>query len=285
MLLKDYIPNVDKKYRRVFFSGISSDSTNVKKDNIFFAIKGNKFDGNNYIDKAIKNGAKVIVSEKKIIKSNNNIVFLYSSNVRKLLANVSYKILDKRPKKIIAVTGTNGKSSIADFYYQILSLNSKKVASIGTIGIKHEGAKKTLTNTTLDPIQLSSILKDLKKKKIDYIILEASSHGLKQNRLDGLLFNIGIFTNLSHDHLDYHKNFKEYFRAKQYLFENLIGKKGNVITDETLPEFKRIKKIAISRKLKLQVLNNSKNQFQILSHSYRGEKQILKIRYYVIYHR
>ena len=93
--------------------------------------------------------------------------------------------------------------------------------------------------------------------------MEASSHGLTQHRLDGLKFSSGIFTNLSQDHLDYHKNFKEYFKAKLYLFENLIGKKGNVITDETLPEFKRIKKIAISKKLKLQVLNNSRHQFQI----------------------
>ena len=92
--------------------------------------------------------------------------------------------------------------------------------------------------------------------------MEASSHGLSQHRLDGLKFSSGIFTNLSQDHLDYHKNFKEYFKAKQYLFENLIRKKGNVIADETIPEFKRIKKIAISRKLKLQVLNNIKINFK-----------------------
>ena len=196
MLLKDYIPKIDKKIGRTFFSGISFDSSKVKKDNIFFAIQGDKFDGNNYIDKAIKNGAKVIISEKKKLKKRENITFLYSSNVRKLLANISYKILGKKPNKIVAVTGTNGKSSIADFYYQILSLNSKKVASIGTLGIRYKSKKKSLINTTLDPIQLSSLLKDIRKKKIEYVIMEASSHGLKQNRLDGLLFDVGIFTNL-----------------------------------------------------------------------------------------
>ena len=96
---------------------------------------------------------------------------------------------------------------------------------------------------------------------------------------DGLKFSSGIFTNLSQDHLDYHKNFKEYLKAKQYLFQNLIRKKGNVIADETIPEFKTIKKIAISRKLKLQVLGNNKNQLQILSHCFSGERQILKIKY------
>ena len=227
MLLKDYFTNINKKYRKVFFSGITFDSSKVKKNNIFFAIKGNKFDGNNYIDKAIKNGAKIIITEKKINSNKENIIFLHSSNVRKLLAEVSYKILDRKPKKIIAVTGTNGKSSIADFYYQLLSLNFKKVASIGTIGVKHKGEKKTLANTTLDPIQLSSILNDLKKKKIEHVILEASSHGLKQNRLDGLLFDVGIFTNLSHDHLDYHKNMKNYLDSKLYLFNHLIKRRGN----------------------------------------------------------
>ena len=117
MQLKDYIPKLDKKYNKIFFSGISFDSSKVKKNDIFFAIKGNKFDGANYISTAIKKGAKIIISEKKLKLKKRNVIFLYSSNVRKLLAEVSYKILDKRPKKIIAVTGTNGKSSIADFYY------------------------------------------------------------------------------------------------------------------------------------------------------------------------
>ena len=160
MLLKDYVPNLNKKYNNIFFSGISFDSSKIKRNNIFFAIKGNKFDGNNYIDKAIKKGASIIVTEKRKINKKKNIVFLHSSNARKLLANVSFKILDKKPNKLVAVTGTNGKSSIADFFYQILNLNSKKVASIGTIGIRHKDKKKTLKNTTLDPIQLSSIMRD-----------------------------------------------------------------------------------------------------------------------------
>ena len=145
MLLKDYIPFVNKNNGEVFFSGISFESSKVKKDNIFFAIKGNKVDGNDYIKAAIKNGAKVIISEKKIKKIKKNVIFLYSQNVRKLLSEVSYKILNKRPKKLIAVTGTNGKSSIADFYYQILKLNSKRVASIGTIGVRFKDKKKNLT--------------------------------------------------------------------------------------------------------------------------------------------
>ncbi len=166
MQLKDYIPNVNKKFSNIFFSGISFSSSKVKKNNIFFAIKGNKFDGNKFIDEAIKKGAKIIVSEKENTKKKGNILFLHSPNVRKLLANISYKILTKKPKKLIAVTGTNGKSSIADFFFQILNLNKKRVASIGTIGIRYKEKKNNLDNTTLNPIQLSSILNDLKKKKL-----------------------------------------------------------------------------------------------------------------------
>ena len=167
MQLKNYISNLNKKHDKIFFSGISFDSSKIRKNNIFFAIKGSKFDGNNYIDTAIKKGAKVIVTDKKINNKKKNIIYLQSPNVRKLLAHVSYKILTKKPKKLLAVTGTNGKSSIADFFFQILNLNSKKVASIGTIGIRLKDKKQALTNTTLNPIQLSKILNDLEKKKLN----------------------------------------------------------------------------------------------------------------------
>ena len=280
MLLGNYFTNIDNSKKKIFFSGISFNSKDIKKDNIFFAIKGNHFDGNKFISIAIKKGSKIIISEKRITNPQKDILFIHTKNIRKLLAEIAFKIYKNKPNNLIAVTGTNGKSSVSDFYFQLLNLNKIKVASIGTLGVKSKNIRRNLQNTTIDPIRMGQILSKLKSQKINNVIMEASSHGLTQHRLDGLKFSSGIFTNLSQDHLDYHKNFKDYFKAKQYLFENLIGKKGNVITDETLPEFKRIKKIAISRKLKLQVLNNSKNQFQILSHSYRGEKQILKIRYY-----
>ena len=277
MQLKDYIPKINKKYSKIFFSGISCDSNKVKKNDIFFAIKGDKFDGNNYLDSAIKKGAKVIISEKKIIKKKENIVYIRSLNVRKLLAEISYKIYNKKPKKIVAVTGTNGKSSIADFYYQLLNLNFKKVASIGTIGIKYKDKKKDIANTTLDPIKLSKLLETLRKKKIDYVIMEASSHGLKQNRLDGLLFDIGIFTNLSHDHLDYHKNMENYFRSKLYLFDRLIKRKGNIITDANIPQSKKIQKISIKNKLNLSLIFDKKKGIELISHSFLNDKQNLKI--------
>jgi murE/murF fusion protein len=279
MFLGNYFNNIQKEYKQIYFSGISFNSNQVKKDNIFFAIKGNRIDGNNFILSAISNGAKIIITEKKINELRNGILFIQTKNIRKLLAEISFKIVKKIPSNIIAVTGTNGKSSIADFYYQISDLNNKKVASIGTLGIKSKNFKKSLSNTTIDPIQLSKILSNLKKKNINNVIMEASSHGLSQNRLDGLTFNTGIFTNLSQDHLDYHKNKTNYLKAKLYLFEKLIKKDGNIITDEKIPEFKKIKNIASNKNLNLFSLLKKNNNFQFLSHQYEGESQLLEIKY------
>ena len=278
MLLGDYFHNLKNKYKKFFFSGISFNHNQTKKNNIFFAIKGNDIDGNNFISSAIKNGAKIIITEKQFSGLKEGILYINVKNVRKLLAEISYKIYNKIPNNIIAVTGTNGKSSIADFYYQILNLNNKKVASIGTLGVKSKKIKINLSNTTINPIRLSKILNSLKKQGVEDVIIEASSHGLQQNRLDGLFFNTGIFTNLSQDHLDYHKNFKNYLKAKLYLFENLIKKKGNVISDEKIPEFKKIKKITLNKGLNLYSLSNNKSNFQYLSHAFKGEAQILKIK-------
>ncbi len=275
MLLKDYIPSA-KKNLRAFFSGIAFHSSKVRRNDIFFAIKGSNFDGNKFIPTAIKKGCRIIVTDKKIKRKYSGILIIYTNNVRKLLAEVSFKIYKDRPKNLVAVTGTNGKSSVSDFFYQILKLNNIKVASIGTLGVKSDGINFNLSNTTIDPIQLGRILNNLKVKGVDNVIMEASSHGLEQNRLDGLLFNLGIFTNFSQDHLDYHKNLDTYLKAKLYLFKNLIKKKGHIITDEKIPEFNKIKRISVNQHLKLHKIN-SKGSFKILSHYYQDEIQILKI--------
>ncbi len=278
MLLGNYFTNIDSNKKKFFFSGISFNSKDIKKDNIFFAIRGNNFDGNKFISTAIKKGSKIIISEKRTKNFQKDILFIHTKNIRKLLAEIAFKIYKNKPNNLIAVTGTNGKSSVSDFYFQLLRFNKINVASIGTLGVKSKNIRFNLPNTTIDPIRMGQILCKLKSQKINNVIMEASSHGLSQHRLDGLKFSSGIFTNLSQDHLDYHRNFKKYFKAKLYLFENLIRKKGNIIVDETIPEFKKIKKIVVSRKLKLQVLNKNKSKFQILSHRFRGEKQILKIK-------
>ena len=171
MQLKDYIPNIKKKFGKIFFSGICFDSSKIKKNDIFFAIKGNNIDGNSFIPYVIKKGCKIIISEKKFKEFDNGVLFIHKKDIRKLLSEVAFKIYNKHPKNIIAVTGTNGKSSVSDFYYQILKLNNIKVASIGTLGVKSNNIKLHLSNTTIDPIQLGQILKKLKSQKVDNVIM------------------------------------------------------------------------------------------------------------------
>ncbi len=280
MLLGNYFTDVNKKYKNFFFSGISFDTKKIKKDHIFFAIKGNRTDGNDFIRIAIQKGSRIIITEKKIKKFSDGILYIQTKNIRKLLSEISFKIYNKKPNNLIAVTGTNGKSSVADFYYQILKLNNIKVASIGTLGVQYKNFKLDLSNTTIDPIRLGKILTNLKSRKVENVIMEASSHGLDQNRLDGLSFNTGIFTNLSQDHLDYHKSLKNYLKAKLYLFKRLVKKRGNIITDKIIFGFENLKKISKNRKLNLYTLHDkNKNQFEVISHSFQEESQLLKVKY------
>ncbi|AFS46964.1 UDP-N-acetylmuramyl-tripeptide synthetase/UDP-N-acetylmuramoyl-tripeptide--D-alanyl-D-alanine ligase [alpha proteobacterium HIMB5] len=280
MLLKNYFQNLKKEYSHYTFSNIAFDSSKVKKNYIFFAIKGNMHDGHLYINDAIKKGAKIIIHEKKFNGIKNGVLFLYSKNVRKKLAEFSFKINKSIPKNLIAVTGTNGKSSVADFYFQILKLNNIKVASIGTLGVKTNDSLLKLPNTTIDPLSLSQILKNLKKQKVDNVILEASSHGLVQNRLDGLKFEAGIFTNLSHDHLDYHKTMKNYLKAKLYLFQNLLKKNSKVVIDQSVPQNKIIKKICKNNLLNLNTIsdNDKKAKIKIDNSYYDGDYQIVELK-------
>ena len=279
MLIGNFFNKINAKYKKHYFSGISFNSSTCKRANIFFAIKGNINDGNKFLDEAIEKGAKTIISNQEFEGIKKKILYIKSTNIRKLLAETAYSICKHKPKNLIAVTGTNGKSSIADFYLQILKLNKKKVASIGTLGVNTGSYKKKISNTTLDPIELSSYLQKIKKQKIENVILEASSHGLKQHRLDGLKFTTGIFTNLTHDHLDYHKNFNNYFKSKLYLFEKLLKKKSNIITDIEITEYKRLKKIAIKKKINIDTISDEKSSLNIISHAYFKDRQLIEISY------
>ena len=174
MIIGNFIKQIKLKYKNRYFSGLCFNSTKCKKDNIFFAIKGTKTDGNKFINNAIQKGANTIISNQKFEGIKNNILFIRSANVRKLLSETAYSICKNKPKNLIAVTGTNGKSSVADFYFQILKLNKKRVASIGTLGIKTQNYLKKVSNTTIDPITLGIALKELRKEKIDNVLVSSN---------------------------------------------------------------------------------------------------------------
>tara|TARA_B100000686_G_scaffold196981_1_gene203854 strand:- start:25942 stop:28794 length:2853 start_codon:yes stop_codon:yes gene_type:complete len=277
MLLGNLIKSVNKSYKRIAIKGISFDSRKTKKNDIFFAIEGSKKSGTRFVKEAILKGSSAIVIDKKKKIKNLNIPLIKVKNVRKSLSEACSKFYRKKPKNIIAVTGTNGKSSVANFFYQILDLNKISAASIGTLGIVSKKYNKRLSLTSLDPLSLHRNLEILAKKKINNVILEASSHGLHQNRLDSLVLKGGVFTNLSHDHLDYHKNMKSYLSSKIYLFRNLLKKNSYVITDEENKEFSILKSIANNKKLRRLTIGSNSGNIKILEKRYFGHNQIIKI--------
>ena len=167
-----------------------------------------------------------------------------------------------KPKNIIAVTGTNGKTSVADLFYQILELNNIPVASIGTLGIKYKRKIIKSNLTSPDTIVLHEALKKIKKNNINNVIIEASSHGLYQNRIDHLNIKAGIFTNFSQDHLDYHKSMQSYFKAKMILFNNILAKRKTIITDSSIKEFSNLEKISKKRNLHLIDITHLKNKLR-----------------------
>ena len=277
MLLGKLLKSVSKNYRKIPVGGISFDSRKVKKRDIFFAIKGNQTSGIKFINDALSNGASAIISSKKVKYKNRQIPLILVKNVRKSLSEACSNFYKKKPPNIVAVTGTNGKSSVADFFYQILSLNKISVASIGTLGVFSKNYNKKTNLTSMDSLSLHKNLQILARNKVNYVILEASSHGLQQKRLNNLNINTGIFTNLSHDHLDYHKSMKSYFNSKMYLFKNLLKKNSKIITDEENKEFKIIKNIANKRKIKKITIGSTSGNIIILHTKYKKSKQIVKI--------
>ena len=277
MLLKNLIKNIQSKVKTINIKNLSLDSRKVKKGDLFFALKGSKHNGNSFISHAISNGAKAIVCSKNTkIKLKKKIPLIKVKNVRKSLVFACSKFYRKKPNNIIAVTGTNGKSSVADFYCQILEKNKTPVASIGTLGIKRFGKIKKTNLTSLDVISFHEELANLKKLGINNVIVEASSHGLLQGRLDGVKFKLGIFTNFSQDHLDYHKNMKNYFNAKMILFKNLLPKGSPVILDKEDKKFPILKRIAIKKKLKILEINN-KIKIDLNQNLFIGKFQIKNI--------
>lgn len=220
---------------------ISTDSRKVIKNSAFVAIKGEFRNGNDYINEAIKNGASVVITENEEMPK--NVPFVLVKNARSIVAKMYarfYNLPDKSIK-VIAITGTNGKSTTSYFIYNILRCAKNSVGLISTVEclINDEVVEmggggavldKTAAMTTPDPEKLYYLMNEMKKRQVKYIVLETSSHALEQCRLDGINIDIGVFTNLSSEHLDYHGTMENYFFSKELLFKKACA--GVVNTDD-----------------------------------------------------
>lgn len=230
--------------------GLTTDSRKVEPGFLFIAIPGVKINGVDFIEQACKNGAVACLIPEGYFPQVNNIIFLTSSNIRKDTALLAANFYKKQPKNVVSVTGTNGKTSTVNFCRQIWENLRKKSASIGTLGIIASDFIQYGTMTTPDSITLHKEINDLTEKGVDYLAFEASSHGIEQNRIDGIKISAAGFTNITRDHLDYHKTMENYLNAKLGLFNRNLSS-NNVVLNSDIPEFNQIKNYCLSKNLNI----------------------------------
>jgi UDP-N-acetylmuramoyl-L-alanyl-D-glutamate--2,6-diaminopimelate ligase len=202
-------------------AGLTSDSREVQPGFLFAALPGVKADGVEFLKDAQAKGALAAIAPAHA-PDIPGLVVVRTENPRRLLALAAARYFGPQPETIVAVTGTNGKTSVSVFVRQIWSAMGFRAASLGTIGIVGPEGSTYLAHTTPDPVSLHNSLSQLAKDHVQHLAIEASSHGLAQSRLDGVRIAAGAFTNLTRDHLDYHKTFEDYFDAKMLLFERLL---------------------------------------------------------------
>ncbi|WP_298488726.1 UDP-N-acetylmuramoyl-L-alanyl-D-glutamate--2,6-diaminopimelate ligase [uncultured Maribacter sp.] len=213
-------------------NAVCFDSRNVSLDDVFVAIKGTITDGHKYIETAINSGAKAIVCETLPEVLVNGVTYVEVGNGNSALAIMASNFYDTPSKnlKLVGITGTNGKTTISSLLYQLFTKAGFKVGLISTIKIVVDNKEFPATHTTPDALTINKYLKLMNIAGVEYCFMEVSSHGIHQKRTEGLVFEGAIFTNLSHDHLDYHKTFAEYRDTKKVLFDNL-SKKAFALTN------------------------------------------------------
>lgn len=211
-------------------TGLTADSREVRQGYLFAALHGTRYDGRDYIDQAILNGATHILAPKGT-PVRHDVTMIESDNPRHEFALMAAAFYKLQPDHIVAITGTNGKTSVADFCRQIFEMVYLKAASLGTLGLVSKTVKGENKMTTPDPVRLHALLADLKAAGVDHLAIEASSHGLHQYRLDGVKPKVVAFTNLSQDHLDYHETMEAYFQAKQRLFDEILPEGGYAVVN------------------------------------------------------
>ncbi|WP_297333768.1 UDP-N-acetylmuramoyl-L-alanyl-D-glutamate--2,6-diaminopimelate ligase [Flavobacterium sp.] len=202
---------------------VEFDSRLVGQDDVFVAIKGTLSDGHEYIEKAVAQGAKAIVCEDLPENAQTGVTYVQVTNSAAALAFMAanYYGNPSHNLKLVGVTGTNGKTTIATLLYQLFKSAGYKTGLLSTVKIMVGDAEHKATHTTPDSLTINRYLNEMMQEGVEYCFMEVSSHGIHQSRTEGLLFAGGIFTNLSHDHLDYHKTFAEYRDVKKMFFDQL----------------------------------------------------------------
>ena len=229
MRLKTLLKDVDTEEIRgkadIKMDSITTDSRKVPKNSLFVALKGTDSDGHQYISDAVRAGAKAIVYQNEIFGANQGFIdttLIRVSDTRKALAVLSSNFYGNSHRKmvLVGITGTNGKTTTCELTYQLLNKLNKKTGLISTVSAKFSNAviDTGYHVTTPDALDLHRILNDMYKSGCEYVIVETTSHGLDQHRTWGLTFDVGVVTNITPEHLDYHKTFRNYLETKAKIF-------------------------------------------------------------------
>ena len=207
----------------VAINNIEFDSRKVSLNDVFVAIKGTQSDGHEFIEKALSLGASVIICEEFPEKIVVGVTYIQVKNSSSALAFMAANYYEEPSKKLklVGVTGTNGKTTITTLLYQMFKKAGYKVGLLSTVKIMVDEQEFKATHTTPDSLTLNYYLDEMVSQGVDYCFMEVSSHGIHQKRTEGLTFVGGVFTNLSHDHLDYHASFAEYRDVKKSFFDGL----------------------------------------------------------------
>ena len=220
-------------------AGLTADSRKVRPGFVFVAIKGTVLDGADFIESAVEKGAIAIVADKRPVNLERagDVPVISVQEPRKTFAKMLARFHASQPECIVAVTGTNGKTSVAHFVRAIWEALGHRSASMGTLGTVTSDGVDDLGHTTPDPELLYAKLAELANEGVTHVALEASSHGLDQFRLDGVKVSAAALTNITRDHMDYHKDFDAYAYAKLRLFGEVMGPRGNAVLNESTELF------------------------------------------------
>jgi UDP-N-acetylmuramoyl-L-alanyl-D-glutamate--2,6-diaminopimelate ligase len=209
--------------RNSLISNIEFDSRKVTKGSLFVAVKGYSTDGHDFINAAVLSGASAVICEVLPLNPDKRVCWIKTVDSAKALGFAASNFFDNPSAsiKLVGVTGTNGKTTIATLLYNMFMRLGYKCGLFSTVCNYINGKELPATHTTPDPVQINSLLSEMVREGCDYVFMEVSSHSADQQRIAGLHFAGGIFTNLTHDHLDYHKTFDNYLTAKKKFFDSL----------------------------------------------------------------
>jgi len=263
-------------------TNLTADSRKIEAGSLFIALKGEHVNGEDFIAQALEQGALAVLLQRSEVRvQDSGLAEIRADNPLLAMAQMAAKFYGRQPRHMAAVTGTDGKTSTADFFRQFWHGLGGKSASLGTLGIL-SGAGEVLypgSHTTPYPIQLHAILSELVDRPVDYACLEASSHGLHQYRLDGVKLEAAAFTNLTRDHLDYHKTEEAYFAAKLRLFDTLLPEGKTAVLNQDDARFEDIAAVCKRRKHRIIGFGKAGREFAVkqltpLTHGQRVDVEL-----------